>query len=269
MKQFIITSLCLIFLFACGGKGSEKTNNNYDPSTEETDTDTEDDDTNMHPTMRQYDTFPIFFCVVTNNDSVKKFVSYALLKNEVDTLNKYFSAEAPTNRDGRRKLVHFTFEGVTFYDEAKESASALVRLLDQERSYAGSLINELFDKETNQRIRHPNAINVYIYDSWHRTNGREDNTGHGRRNGNEPYMLLDYTRLRHKMAAEEHETGHCFGLQHRCDTNLTSNTQPSNIMNSGRSCAGRGGNRAIGFDDDQIAIIDQYRPLILEQLGLD
>ena len=55
--------------------------------------------------------------------------------------------------------------------------------------------------------------------------------GHGRKNGHQPYILLDYERLPHVQAAEEREMGHAFGLDHICYPDAKGNSD-TNIMAS-------------------------------------
>jgi hypothetical protein len=107
-------------------------------------------------------------------------------------------------------------------------------------------------------LRDPEAINLYIYDScgWTAAGVPDcSNTdGHGRENPSgdlySPYVLLDLARLQHQtQSPEEHEFGHALGLPHNCDPDIDSQADPSNIMQSQCNGAGSGGARNQGFGD--------------------
>jgi len=226
--------------------------------------------------------FPIHFCVVTQNDSATNKATLAQLREEVNILNTYFTAEDPSLSSGRRKMLHFTFKSATFYTQASVSGSPLVDLLDQEISYEGDSIQSLFNQESNASIRDPHALNIYVYDSWNSTDQRAHFGSHARNNNDRPYVLLDYVRLNHNIQApEEHEMGHAFGLAHICEAGGV------NIMGSGNKfpangaiasedvdyyeedCPFGGGPRTEGFSQTQCAIILEHAAAISQELGLN
>ncbi len=61
--------------------------------------------------------------------------------------------------------------------------------------------------------------------------------------------------------------GHAFGLGHLCIAHATIDT-PTNIMASTQNCEGSGGQRNIGFDDDQVATIMANAERSHSRLGL-
>jgi len=96
--------------------------------------------------------------------------------------------------------------------------------------------------------------------------GFKDATGHGRRNSGRPFVFLDWQRLNHgDQAAEEHEMGHAFGLEHICVPGATRQT-PTNIMASADCGKGSGGLRNLGFNEQQTATILRYGQQIRDRL---
>lgn len=100
------------------------------------------------------------------------------------------------------------------------------------------------------------ALNIIIYDVCGWTLGSLDcansKGGRGRKNQSHPYAFLDYDRTllprnpatAAPQAAEEHEAGHAFGLNHACDPGSGNTTH---IMQSASGCGVTGGNRNLGF----------------------
>ena len=128
-------------------------------------------------------------------------------------------------------------------------------------SYSEALarsVNECHDPE----LRKPGMVNVYIIDNcrWplSSTNCGNESLSHGRRNGNTPYVFIDYIRLLRGDAvapgdrarargAEQHELGHTLGLGHVCFTDSSGST---NAMHHSTICVGGKGDRAAGFFHD-------------------
>ena len=214
--------------------------------------------------------FPVHFCVVTNN-GIASSLTELDMRNEIDTLNKYFSAEDESAVGGRKKLVSFTFKSWSDYSTVRGLGSKLVLELNQAQDYNGSAVKSKFNRESNRAVRDRKAINIYIYDSWSTDDNFGNTDGHGRYNSGSPYMLLDIKRLKHNVQApEEHEMGHCFGLAHVCSPVSTVHIS-SNIMSSTGNypedgsyesggteigCEGdSAGARDIGFNNEQCEII--------------
>ena len=113
----------------------------------------------------------------------------------------------------------------------------------------------------------PNAINIYIFDSYSNRKAFADRDSHGKNNRNRPFVALDWERLNHQtQSPEEHEMGHVFGLSHVCVEGATIDTA-TNIMASQDCGRGSGGRRNIGFNEEQLSIIQQKARLILKQLN--
>lgn len=227
--------------------------------------------------------FPIHIVILTDNHKVDMSESRA--REEVGILNRYF-----VNSKGRR-LAAFYYKSHKLYEEIRgvpREECELAYLANEEPYGDGDAFENAFDHCESSDIRDRNAINVYIYDDFvwptfeldqtiaQKSPGERKTTrptldtaqglpsaptkdrsplgGHGRKNGHQPYILLDYERLPHVQAAEEHEMGHAFGLQHVCDPAVVRGS-PSNIMQSscdrctsGVCChQGTGGLRDLGF----------------------
>jgi hypothetical protein len=133
------------------------------------------------------------------------------------------------------------------------------------------------------------ALNVIIYDVCDRAAGLDGNlntdddeldcvsaqNGRGRDNGNHPYMFLDYARAllprnpatTSPQAAEEHEAGHAFGLDHVCVGPDTAGATPTMETKASSGCSSGAGPRNLGFgtrsrkdlDDD---LVDEVKTMI-------
>ena len=196
--------------------------------------------------------YDLHFCIITANPTAHARATAEQLKKEVEILNQYFRSES------RDRLVYFRFKSASGWNEVKHLGCPLVSWGDVQTAddYA-----QLFNECTHPQVRDPNAINFYVYDEGGGINSR------GRRNSNRPLVLLDWARLNHTtQSPEEHEMGHAFGLLHVCVPGATIQT-PTNIMASTENCEGSGGLRTIGFNQEQLAIIFNYAPLIQERIA--
>ncbi len=204
--------------------------------------------------------FDLHFAVITKNADAHGVATLAQLKREVDILNTYFVTE------DRKPLVTFRFKSAAFYDETRQSRCELVGLGDADVPYDSTRLAELFNACDDPKVRDPQAINIYVYDSHNARGGRADTTGHGKRNSNRPFILLDWERLDHRdQSPEEHEMGHAFGLGHECAPGAKRGTS-TNIMASAECGRGSAGRRDIGFSPAQARTILDYARKIQERL---
>ncbi len=177
------------------------------------------------------------------------------LGREIELLNSNFYA---ANRD---QLVRFRLKSVTEWNDivaAGMTGDDLVQYItDDAHCYGdvdcdgdgtndnyGTEINDAFNATPNNILRDHDAVNFYIYNSRF-LDPDTANYGHGRRNGNSPYILIDYDRFdvpEPEYRPVDHEMGHAFGLGHTCSEAVTSNSITSNLMNSsgycGSACSG-------------------------------
>jgi len=166
------------------------------------------------------------------------------LKREVDILNQHFVSETGV------RLVRFRYKSTAEWNDlvnAGLTGHNLIRYITDsthcygkcdgdgdgiDDDYGNLIMNEFRNTINNPLLRDLNAINVYIYNNRHVEGG---NTGHGRRNQNKPYIIIDYDRFdtpEPVFRPVVHEMGHAFGLGHVGDETVSANTDPSNIMSS-------------------------------------
>ncbi len=127
------------------------------------------------------------------------------------------------------------------------------------------------DECQDVELRKPGMVNTFIYDDCHApisaATCADESISRGRKNGNIPYVFIDYVRLLRGDAtadrarargAEQHELGHTLWLGHACYTAPSGST---NAMHHSTICTpARNGDRAAGFfshviygDDDNTA----------------
>jgi len=206
--------------------------------------------------------FDVHFAVITANPEAHKAASIEQLKKEIDILNTFFTSE------DKKPLVKFKFKSASFYNEIKDLHCSFAELGDSSGDYDSDGWAELFNSCMHFKVRDPNAVNFFIYDSYSKDEGFKDITCHGKRNSNRPYVLIDWERLDHKIQSpEEHEMGHAFGLDHVTVKGAEINSD-TNIMASAESGSASGGKRNIGFNSEQVKIILSYAAKIKEKLKL-
>lgn len=205
-------------------------------------------------------TFDVHFAVITANPSAHMVATLNQLKQEVNILNTYFVKE------DRTPIVQFRFKSASLYSDVKGSPCSFVALGDSTNPYSSDGWAAEFNSCNDPKVKDKKALNFYIYDSYSTQEGFNNLDGHGKRNSNRPYVLLDWQRLNHNIQSpEEHEMGHAFGLDHVCAVGAKLNTS-TNIMAS--ACKdSSGGKRDIGFNADQVKTIMYYVPLIEAKLS--
>jgi hypothetical protein len=193
--------------------------------------------------------FGVHFCVLTRNPEAQRAATPAQCRKEVDILNATFRT-----LDGE-PLVRFAFKGFASYGDVKGSPSELLSFGDRTEKYDTELVAKAFNATRDRKVRDPQAINIYIYDSHSAKGGSADMTSHGKRNSNRPFVLIDWRRLNGAVQnAEAHEMGHCFGLEHVGVPGAGAKTS-TNIMASAAEQFGSGGLRDLGFSPAQAAVI--------------
>ena len=231
--------------------------------------------------------FPVHLVILTDQLKGSTSEIEQLMRNQVDTLNRYFTEEdSRYPPDNRRQIISFTYKSTTFYKWTQRIGGDLVDFASPDYDFDLRLdFKALFNDETNRRIKDPNAINIYIVDAQGTSNS------HGQNNGNKSYILLDYARINgdaERAAVQEHEMGHCFLLDHECYS-WAGRDSRTNIMATGlgyqdngdckwsgsdeardteKTCDGEGGKRNIGFNDCQTEVVLDVAVDIFTALGL-
>jgi hypothetical protein len=220
------------------------------------------DGTPLRPNPKTIRVIPVHFCVLTKNPAAHQLATIEQCRQECEILNRNFRAY-----DGSA-LVEFTFKGFSSYAEIRDTQSDLIQYGDSTEPYDSNRIARAFNQCKDTRVRDPNAINFYIFDSYSSGPKFADMTSHGKRNSNRPYLMLDWQRLGNKVQnPEAHEMGHCFGLGH-VGVPGASGKSPTNIMTSGGEQFGSGGARTYGFTEAQIALILYHAKRTSQRLGI-
>lgn len=208
-------------------------------------------------------TLPVFdlhLVVLTRHADAQRIATLEQLRREVDILNSHFVTAS------RQPIVRFRFKSAALHAAVKDSPCQFVALGDAARPLDGDQAAALFNACDDRHVRDPQAINIYVVDSFAAATGFADTTGHGRRNANRPFLMLDWQRLNHgAQSPEEHEMGHAFGLAHECVPGATPATS-TNIMASAECGQGSGGRRDIGFNAQQVSTILLQARRIAERL---
>ncbi len=194
-------------------------------------------------------TVGINFIILTDKLLNNSVVNNVQFLNEVAIINKYFVAETG------EKLIIFTLKSVVGRDASKQGDCRIFGYLSEKRELDLNLVNGLLNECHDCTILDKGAINFFIIDTYSNKFKYEDKTSYGAYNRGQPFVILDYERLKHTIQSpEEHEMGHAFGLGHECVPGARSSSS-TNIMASTKNCIGSGGLRNIGFNSRQLEII--------------
>jgi hypothetical protein len=206
--------------------------------------------------------FPIHFCVLTRNPQASERATAVQCQAEVEIFNRSF-----LTLEGK-PLVKFVFQGYTPYAAAERVPCDLLGLGDSTKPYSNDGFTKAFNACQIAKIRDPRAINVFVFDSHSPKAGFGDQTSHGIRNSNRPFILIDWQRLGGNLQnAEPHEMGHCFGLGHVGVPGATGKSS-TNIMASAAEGFGSGGERDLGFSQSQAAVVLYHARRTHSRLGL-
>ena len=206
--------------------------------------------------------FPLHFCVITRNPQAQQRATLEQCREEVEIFNRSF-----LTLEGK-PLVKFVFKGYSSYADVRNSSSELLALGDSTAAYSSAATTRAFNGCDDAKLRDRGAINVYIYDSHSKKAGFRDQTSHGTRNSNRPFLLIDWQRLGSNIQnAEPHEMGHAFGLGHVGIPGAGGKTS-TNIMASISEGFGSGGQRDLGFSESQAAVILYHAGRTYGRLGL-
>jgi hypothetical protein len=202
--------------------------------------------------------FDVHFCVITKNPAAHRVATEEQLRKEVEILNTYFVTA------DRRPIVRFQFKSAQMYEEVAGLNCRFVELGDGAVPYDSDEWARRFNASPHPQVRDLQAINFYVFDSYGNS-GAGDQTSHGKRNSNRPYVLIDWQRLNHNtQGVEEHEMGHAFGLEHVQVPGATMRSH-TNIM-AGAHAGGSGGLRDIGFDAEQTRTILHHAAITYQKL---
>ena len=190
-------------------------------------------------------TLPVRFVVLSGKAEVTSRATIRQMHDEIRIMNRHF-----VTQDGR-SILRFYLHSLTPYDAIKDSPCEVVGLSNRPVQTKDFIFQVVACPDP--RVFFPGALNVFIIDTYDRAKGYREEDSYGGGQGNRRFVALDYERLGHVFAAEEHELGHAFSLGHRCHPGATGRTK-TNIMTQRTACpggVGREGDRSIGFDEDQ------------------
>lgn len=193
--------------------------------------------------------FPVRFVILSNRKAVKQVATEQKMRNEVRLMNQFFVSEK------RKKIVRFKFHSFHPYESIKDSPCKVVKQANQKIETIKFIFKIVECVDT--RVFFPGALNIYIIDTYTPGKGYREEDSYGGGSGNRRMVALDYQRLGHIFAAEEHELGHLFSLGHVCHPGANKKTN-TNIMTQRNACPnkiGHEGNRSIGFNEKQVAQI--------------
>lgn len=204
--------------------------------------------------------FPVQVVMLTQSPEAARDITEQKINQLIKQLNSNFRTQ------GGDALVRFGPMKFVSNSAIVSSKCELKSLGDRAEPYRGDFVANAINTCQDPVLKSAQHINVYVIDSYSSSQAFAHQDGHGRRNSNRPYVLLDWERmLSGSQSPLEHEMGHAFGLEHVCAPGATVKT-PTNIMASADCKKGSGGLRNIGFDSEQAGTVRQYAQLIHQKL---
>lgn len=196
-------------------------------------------------------TVKVNFVFATNHVEAQKFDHLDQMKKELDILNRYFVSE--TNQP----IFKFELNQYIPYQKFKQLKCNLSKVLESPKAIERSVLIENFQQCFPSKTKKP-EVYVFIFDGYNPKLGFKAADSWGFHNGGRPLVLLDWERLNYRVqAALPHEMGHAFGLRHVCIKGAKLK-DATNLMASKGGCDGSGGQRNIGFNDQQLKIIQEH-----------
>src|SRR4029453_19092516 len=119
--------------------------------------------------------------VLTRNPQAQRAATLEQCKKECEILNATFRT-----LDGK-PLARFQFKGHSSHQQIKNTPSELLAFGDRVEECDTNQFVKAFNACKDRRVRDPQAINFYIYDSYAANPGFADTTSHGKRNSNHPF----------------------------------------------------------------------------------
>lgn len=191
------------------------------------------------------------FIFATPHVEAQKFDNPSQIKKEVDILNRYFVTEK------NQPIFKFELNKYIPYQKFKQLNCKLSHLLESPKPMERPALIKIFRQCFPSKSKEA-EIYIFIFDSYSSKSGFKAADSWGFHNNGRPIILLDWERLNYNIqAALPHEMGHAFGLRHVCVKGAKFK-DTTNLMASKGGCDGSGGQRNIGFNDQQIQIIKEH-----------
>ena len=194
----------------------------------------------------------IKFFVITNNRTANDYYASDKVNQIILNLNKAFKD------DSGLQIVTFFSKGITKFEDLKEIDCDILKYGTHINPPNKMNMIKSFMSCKNPKLRDRQSINFYIFDSPWQKNIKWK-TSYSYFNGEQsPAVLVNWETLKTGYKSPSiHEIGHIFGLGHSKACGANDDTPTYAMATPNENCGGTGGNRKLGFTNEEKNIIKE------------